>query len=169
MTFLSTLRHQQAFREFSRIDGWNAPYAVTLTMKQGISSNDQYGRAFLKLTPERASQNLSHFLKLLNKRVYGNAYTRFNARIPVIPIREGGARSRLHYHLMIDCPRDDLKPVYPELIRSLWGRTRWGHQQIDIQADADSGWINYISKLRDKPSFEDSIDWVNYASLDCRV
>lgn len=166
MTYLSKLRHQQAFREFSRIDGWNAPHAVTLTMKQGVSSNDQYGRAYERLTPERASQNLRHFLNLLNKRVYGKAYTRFNVRIPVIPILEGGTRSRLHYHLMIDCPRDDLKPVYPELIRYLWGRTQWGYDQIDIQADADRGWINYISKLRDKPSFEDSIDWVNCSSLD---
>ena len=168
MTFLSTLRHQQAFRDFCHTDGWNAPYAVTLTMKQGIPA-DQYGRAYLRLTPERASQNLGHFLKLLNKRVYGSAHARYKHRIPVIPILEGGTSKRLHYHLMIDCPRDELKPIYPELIRSLWGRTRWGHQQIDIQADADSGWINYISKLRDKPSFEDSIDWVNYSSLDCRV
>ena len=165
MTFLSTHRHQQAFREFSRIDGWNAPLAVTLTMKQGIPI-DQSRRAYERLTPERASQNLRHFLNLLNKRVYGKAYTRFNVRVPVIPILEGGTRSRLHYHLTIDCPRDDLLPMYPELIRSLWARTRWGYEQIDIQADADNGWINYSSKLRDKPSFEDSIDWVNYSSLD---
>ena len=168
MSYLSTLRHQQAFRDFCHTDGWNAPYAVTLTMKQGIPI-DQSRRAYERLTPERASQNLRHFLNLLNKRVYGNAHVRHKLRIPVIPVREGGTRSRLHYHIMIDCPRDDLKPVYPELIRSLWGRTRWGYDQIDIQADADSGWINYISKLRDKPSFEDSIDWVNYSSLDCRV
>ena len=127
---------------------------------------DRYGKSIVRLTPAVASQNLKHFLNLLNKRVNGKAHSRFNVRIPVIPMLEGGSGSRLHYHLMIDCPRDDLKPVYPQLIQSLWGRTQWGYDQIDIQADADSGWINYISKLRDKPSFEDSIDWVNYSSLD---
>ena len=165
MTYLSQVRAQQAFRDFIHIDGWNAPFAVTLTMKQGIPI-EQCGRTFIRLAPDRASQNLSYFLSLLNKKIYGKAYTRFNVRIPVIPILEGGTRSRLHYHLMIDCPRDDLKPVYPQLIDYLWGRTRWGYSQSDIQANADSGWINYISKLRDKPSFEDSIDWLNYSSLD---
>lgn len=166
MTFHSTVRHQQAFRDFCHTNGWNAPTAVTLTLKQGIPADDTYGRSFHRLTPDRASQNLSHFLNMLNKRVYGNAHARHKLRIPVIAMVEGGTSKRLHYHLMIDCPRDDLKPIYPELIRTLWGRTRWGHDQIDIQTDADSGWINYISKLRDKPSFEDSIDWLNYTSLD---
>ena len=166
MTFHKTIRHQQAFRDFTHINGWNALHAVTLTMKQGVSVEDRYGRTTIRLTRERASQNLGHFLNLLNKRVNGKAHTKFNVRIPVIPILEGGSGSRLHYHLMIDCPRDDLKPVYPQLIQSLWARTQWGYDQIDIQADADSGWINYISKLRDKPSFEDSIDWVNYSSID---
>ena len=166
MTFRNTIRHQQAFRDFIHINGWNAPFAVTLTMKQGMMVEDRYGKSIVRLTPAVASQNLKHFLNLLNKRVNGKAHSRFNVRIPVIPMLEGGSGSRLHYHLMIDCPRDDLKPVYPQLIQSLWGRTQWGYDQIDIQADADSGWINYISKLRDKPSFEDSIDWVNYSSLD---
>ena len=165
MTFHSTVRHQQAFRNFNHITGWNAPMAVTLTLKQGIPI-DQSRRAYERLTPERASQNLRHFLNLLNKRVYGNAHARHKLRIPVIPMLEGGTSKRLHYHLMIDCPRDDLKPIYPEIIRSLWGRTLWGYDHIDIQANADSGWINYISKLRDKPIFEDSIDWVNYSILD---
>ena len=166
MTLTNTLRYQQAFRDFTPTNGWNAPVAVTLTMKQGIPVEDQYGRTIIRLTPERASQNLSHFLNLLNKRVNGKAHTKFNVRIPVIPILEGGSGKRLHYHLTIDCPRDDLKDGFPYLIQSLWKRTRWGYDQIDVQANADKGWITYSSKIGDKPVYLDSIDWVNYHTLD---
>lgn len=166
MTRSQTFRHQQAFRDFTRTNGWNAPFAVTLTMKQGMAIEGLYGKTFVRLTRDRASQNLRHFLNLLNKHVYGKAYSRFGVRIPVIPVLEGGSNSRLHYHLMLDCPRDDLKATYPQIIESLWLRTQWAYSQTDIQAEADSGWINYISKTRDKPSFEDSIDWENYTILD---
>lgn len=166
MTLSNTLRNQQAFRDFTHTDGWNAPFAVTLTMKQGMMVEGPYGKTFVKLTRAEASQNLRHFLTLLNKHVFGKAYSRFGVRIPVIPVLEGGSKSRLHFHLMIDCPKDNLIETYPQIIDCLWSRTQWGHSQTNIQADADSGWINYISKTRDKPSFEDSIDWENYTILD---
>jgi hypothetical protein len=166
MTLSNTLRHQQAFRNFVHIRGWNAPFAVTLTMKQGVKVETIYGSQIIRLTNERASQNLRHFLNLLNKLVYGNAHKRFGSAVCVIPILESGLGKRLHYHLMIDCPKDHLKDLYPQLLRSFWIQTQWGYDEIDIQANADSGWIKYISKLSDKPNFNDSIDWVNYNNPD---
>lgn len=166
MTNRNTIRHQRAFREFASIERWNAPFAVTLTLKQGLMLEGDYGKIYVKLTPERASQNLNHFLNLLNKQVNGKAHSKFKVHIPVIPILEGGSGKRLHYHLMIDCPRDDLKDGFPYLIQSLWKRTRWGYDQIDVQANADKGWITYSSKIGDKPVYLDSIDWVNYHTLD---
>jgi hypothetical protein len=166
LTRSNTLRHQQAFRDFIHIHGWNAPFAVTLTMKQGVKVETTYGSQITRLTNELASQNLRHFLNLLNKRVYGNAHVRFGSSVRVIPILESGRDKRRHYHLMIDCPRNDLKGLFPQLVRTFWAQTQWGYDQIDIQADADNGWINYISKLNDKPSFNDAIDWVNYNNPD---
>lgn len=166
MTLSNTLRHQQAFRDFTHIHGWNAPFAVTLTMKQGVKVESGYGFQIIRLTNERASQNLGHFLNLLNKRLYGNAHQRFGSAVRVIPILESGGGKRLHYHLMIDCPRNDLKGLFPQLVRTLWTQTQWGYDQTDIQADADKGWINYISKSNDKPNYNDAIDWVNYNNPD---
>jgi hypothetical protein len=37
----------------------------------------------------------------------------------------------------------------------------WGYDQIEVRPDADRGWLNYITKLRDKPDFASAIDWVN--------
>jgi hypothetical protein len=49
------------------------------------------------------------------------------------------------------------------MIIQSWRKTLWGYDEIDVQP-ADEKWgkyIDYITKLRDKPDFADSIDWMN--------
>jgi hypothetical protein len=41
-----------------------------------------------------------------------------------------------------------------------WRKTLWGYDQTHIKP-CDSGWVSYITKLRDKPDFGSSIDWLN--------
>jgi len=131
----------------------------------------QIGNAqtLVSLTRDAANQNYRHFLNLLSGMVLGKAATRFGKRLNAISTIEGGDRRRLHIHALIDCPRDDLLGSFPTLIKQAWRRTQWGHGQIDIQPGADAGWINYISKFRDKPVYADAIDWENYHNSDCRV
>jgi hypothetical protein len=138
-------------------------------MKQAIKNDDGLRSITTFLDANKASQNLHHFLNVLNGRVLGKAHTRFGDRLRVIPVIEGGGGKRLHYHVVIDCPRDDLRDSFPSVIDDIWQRTDWGYAQTDIQAGADAGWINYISKFRDKPTFADAIDWLNYHNPDCRV
>jgi hypothetical protein len=103
-------------------------------------------------------------MNLLNKRVYGNAARRHGKRTPVIPILEGGGSKRLHYHIVIDCPRDDLRDTFPSLIDETWRSTQWGYHEIKVTA-ADQGWITYVTKLRDKPDFASAFDWMNCHNL----
>lgn len=159
---------QDAFRGFARIDHWHSPHAVTLTMKQGMRP-EPFGLTEY-LDRQKAVQNFRHFMNLLNRRVLGKQFQHHRKRLPVIPVLEGGGRGRrLHYHAIIDCPRDDLDELFPLLVQSVWAKTKWGYYETDIQPDADRGWVNYISKPYDKPDYADAIDWENCHQLDCRV
>lgn len=158
--------YQRSFRRFARIDHWLAPHAVTLTLKQGLAVRNGAADTFVLLTRELAIQNYRHFLNLLSSMILGQAAKRFGKRVNSISTIEGGKGKRLHIHGVIDCPRDDLFERFPSMITEAWRMTQWGHGQIDIQRDANAGWINYISKLRDKPDYGEAIDWVNYHNAD---
>jgi hypothetical protein len=160
MTYSLAHSIQQSVRQWIDIDGWNHPFAVTLTLKQRIGGDGGISSAAESLTPEIASRNLRHWLNVMNKQVYGSAAQRHGKCLPVLPVLEGGRGKRLHYHLIIDCPRDDLKEVFPAMIVSTWRKTLWGYDQTDVKP-CDAGWLNYITKLRDKPDFASSIDWMN--------
>ncbi|MES2986605.1 MAG: hypothetical protein V4808_01740 [Pseudomonadota bacterium] len=135
---------------------------MSLTMKQGIRPQDEPASATEYLAAEKASQNFRHFMNVLNRSALSRRSYRQGVRLSVIPVLEGGNHKRLHYHAVIDCPDEELRGRFPSKIESAWAETKWGYHQIDIQSAADSGWINYISKLKDKPNYADSIDWENY-------
>jgi hypothetical protein len=144
----SNIQIQAAFRSFASIKGWHDPHAVTLTLKQGQQIDAGRGPMFVPLTHELASANMTHFLNRLNKVVFGSASVRYGKKVPVIPIIEGGNGKRIHYHLVLDCPRDDLHDRYPSLIDEIWQKTDWGYKKSDVTPKSDDGWTKYISKLR---------------------
>lgn len=117
------------------------------------------------ITTDSAAQNFRHFTNVLNQRVYGSAAQRHGKRLPVIPVLEGSALKRLHYHALIDCPRDDLLATFPSLIVRTWMATQWGYNENQVIPSADTGWINYMTKLRDKPDFGTDIDWLNFRNF----
>ena len=151
---------QHSVRQWIDIDNWHHPFAVTLTLKQRIGGDGGVSSAAENLTTESASRNLRHWLNVMNKQVYGSAAQRHGKRLPVIPVLEGGRGKRLHYHLAIDCPRDELIEFFPAMVATSWRKTLWGYGQTDVQP-SDKGWLTYITKLRDKPDFGSSIDWLN--------
>ena len=152
---------QKSLREWIEIDHWNYPFGITLTLKQRIDVDGEVYRSSVPLTLDMGSQNLRHFLNVLNKQIYGSSFTRYGKRLFVIPVLEGGGLKRLHYHVVVDCPRDELIGRFPSLITQTWRSTQWGYHQTVVEP-CDRGWINYITKLRDKPDFGTSIDWLNY-------
>ena len=153
---------QTSIRRWIGNEQWNRPFAVTLTMKQGQMMHDGDRQLYVALTPEIASQNLRHFLNVLNRKVFGSASKRHGKRVNSVAVLEGGNGKRLHYHLILDCPRDEQIGMFPLLIDRAWQSTNWSYDLIDIK-QCDDGWLNYMTKLRDKPDFASSFDWMNTA------
>lgn len=160
MCYTDSCSLRNSLRNWINLDDWSHPFAVTLTLKQGVWVEGERGRFWVPLTPIECSQNLRHFLNVLNRRVYGPSSQRYSKRISVLPVLEGGDSKRLHYHLVIDCPRTDLLEEFPALVTGVWKSTMWGYEQAVI-TPCDDEWIAYMTKLRDKPDFGMSIDWMN--------
>ncbi len=97
----------------------------------------------------------------MSRQVYGHSFERYGKQVRVIPILEGHHDKRTHYHLALDCPRDELVESFPSLIHSNWIKTLWGYQHVHVQP-CNNGWIGYMSKLQDKADFGSSIDWMNF-------
>ena len=154
---------QAEFRHWSQSQLWNRPMAVSLTFKERITVRSGPKTLSVPLTDTDCSKTLRQFLRVLNRKCCGKLGERHGRWIPVIPILEGGNSTRLHYHLLLDSPFEaDPENTYPATIRSIWNDTLWGYDQIDIQPTYDvPGWLDYITKLRSKPNFSDSIDWMN--------
>lgn len=136
---------------------WTKPFAVTLTFKQYLRMVEG---GVQSLSQSAASRNVRHFLNIIDKQVYGSAAERYGKRVMRLAVAEGTETKHLHYHLLLDCPRPNLIEQYPDMISNTWIGTEWGNKQIDIQP-CDSGWLDYMTKFRDKPNFADAFDWEN--------
>lgn len=151
---------RQAFRDWVDLDRWHGPHAVTLTLRQALYGLGDLGQARMPISDQLASRNFRHFMNRLNRSVFGKAAQRFGRGLAVVPILEGGSAKRLHYHAIIDCPSSFEGNFHSEIIRH-WQATDWGYHQADCQPGADLGWLNYITKFRDKADFAASIDLMN--------
>jgi glutaredoxin-related protein len=145
------LQLKSAIQEYFKKADVSNTLAVTLTMKQKVDSEwlDLYN----------SKKNFKHFMNRMNERVYGNAFKRFQKRIGVIPIIEFSQNSRLHYHLIMERPERISDVLYPFMIDSCWGMTKFGHHQVDIQKTYSSEWIDYITKFK---SSDDQVDWDSF-------
>lgn len=166
MGLINDLRIQESFRGYIRDLNFQNPIAVTLTLKKAVPFREEKSHGYVRITPDRASQNLRHFLNSVNSQCLGKKASRFGHRIPVVSVLEGTKAKRLHYHLMMDWPKDDTAKDISKTISANWQKTLWGYNQIDVQTNADEGWINYITKVRDKEDYSSSIDWENISRSD---
>ena len=78
--------------------------SVTLTLKQRLEITDCKGRLVEKLDPIKVSQNIRHFMNVLNQSVFGKGFFRFGKRLSVIPVIEGDSFVRLHVHMTLERP-----------------------------------------------------------------
>jgi hypothetical protein len=153
--------YRERLIDWVQLDRWQSPFAVTLTLRQCVTVPNGTTSVTQWLTDTAATQNMRHFLNKLDRSVFGKAAVRFGKRIGCVPVLEGGAGKRIHYHAVIDCPRPDLVGEFPALLSDAWRTTMWGYWQVDCQTNADNGWLTYITKVRDKPNLADAIDWTN--------
>ena len=125
-------------------------YAVTLTMKQKSCGQE--------LDEIRASQNLRHFLNLLNRACFASAARRYNKKVEVIPALETSGAGRLHYHLTLRNPRPEEALLFEQKIKDCWSKTHFADDEINIKRTIFvAGWNRYITKEKHV-----NIDWENY-------
>jgi len=152
--FLNVQNVQREWKAWVKAQKWERPVGVTLTLKKGISSQQSvaYGN------PDIYSEELHHFLNVVDRKVFGKGGIRKGLTLCCFPVIEQDQSGRYHFHLLLDRPKETDAKEFECLIRSYWPRLRWGYEQIDVQTNADMGWVDYILKRRSKKIFEDGID-----------
>ena len=120
---------------------------LTLTLKQMVDG--------VRLDEIISSQNLRHFLNLLNKSIFGNRFKRFGKRIETVPVLEKSETDRFHFHICIKKPDEEKNLRFEQRIRNCWLKTSWGYNELHVHRKIDNGWIDYITK-------SDDIDWNNF-------
>jgi hypothetical protein len=166
---------ESAKSHFFDTSGWSEFCDVTLTLKQGHQSDSG---GWVKIDDYRSRQAFRHFMKLLNRAVYGAAFRRYGKRLRVLPVLEKGevrARSlrpcergtsgRWHIHCAIEMPAHFDAVVLEKLICVCWAKVEWGHGRILVRDGANPGWIGYMLKDRQKSEFDGFVDCIIFESL----
>ena len=128
-------------------------FGVTLTMKQRMNNKSLDGIS--------SSQNLRHFLNVLNKKCFGNAYKRFDKRLKVFPSLERSSDGRWHFHLILENPYPNNPMKFERMIEFTWFKTSYGYRHIDVRHRINNGWGDYITKFDHR---DNEIDWSNLSS-----
>ena len=153
----------KAIREMFDLSKFEHPMAVTLTLKPGIFIE----RGYIHLTQEAASKDLRHFLNVLSRKILKQSQFRKGKRLPCFPVYESKNVSP-HFHLVLDKPKNISNELFHDWARRTWHKTTFGNKQVDIKP-CDFGWATYITKLRTKDNYIDSIDWNNFHQPDSVV
>jgi hypothetical protein len=154
---------------------WGSFCDVTLSLKQARRSDNG---AWIKLDDYPCRQAFRHFMNLPNRAVYGAAFRRHGKRLRVLPVLEKGevrtralprwecgASGRWHIHCAIELPSHLDAIALERLIRHCWTKVEWGHGHILVRDDANSGWIDYMLKDRQKSVFDGPLDCIVVESL----
>jgi len=128
-------------------------FGVSLTLKQRANNKSIDGIS--------GSQNLRHFLNVLNKRCFGNSFKRFNKKLRVIPVLEKSSNGRFHYHLTLQNPYPENPYKFESMINHTWFKTNYGYRHIHIHRNINEGWNDYITKFNTR---DDEVDWINFSS-----
>ena len=152
-SFQSKTDLRSAIIEYIKSISWINPFGLTLTFKQQVN--------FQKLDFNLASSNIRHFMKRLNRMVFGSSAQRFQKGLKLFPVIETSADNRIHIHALIDCP-DHIDPSeFQDKIDKAWSKTNFGYHHTHIQPIRDDGWSTYITKFNQKSEYDLAIDWMN--------
>ncbi|MEW8611815.1 MAG: hypothetical protein AB2610_01530 [Candidatus Thiodiazotropha sp.] len=105
--------------------------------------------------------HLDDYLHYLNKHYFGNAFRRFNKRLPIVPVIEGdNLVYDYHFHLGFLIPEritlDDFR---------LEARKKWRKGMVDVQQEPKGYWLNYITKLDTKDFDQPYTDSILYECM----
>ncbi len=146
------------------------PINVTLTEKQYLHKTVGKDKRVFKLDKFNSSQNFRHFRNVLNRKVFGKSYHRYNKQLDMLVVREVSSQTnRLHLHLIIEQPQHYDFNSFRNEIERIWINSNFGFSEIHIEkpttSDREDGWFYYIMKS----NIENTIDWNNTFLSDCRL
>lgn len=138
--------------------------AISLTLRQGAPRDD---RTIQILTVTEVSKCVKHFMKEINRQVYGKANRRYSKRLIVVPTFERDSNNRLHVHMLLEVPdRCYMSPIeFKTKVGAIWDSMRWALVQKDLAfiptptRENVSRWLDYIMKTL--PINQDAIDLHN--------
>jgi len=141
---------RESIKEYVKDFDTNNCFGVSLTLKQRVDQKS--------INNDISSQNLRHFLNVLNKKCFGNSFKRFNKRLRVLPVLERSSTGRYHYHLTLQNPFIDKPDKFESMINFTWFNTNYGYRHIHIHRNVNKGWNDYITKL----NTGGEVDWINF-------
>ena len=134
------------------------PTSLTLTSKQWTKEDG-------RLDEMKLSRDLTHFLNRVNYQIFRKGFTRYQKRLGVISVLEGGGLKHLHCHLTIEQPQNLDFQDFEEVIRSCWSKSKFGYSDnhgVSMSPVTSNGWYEYQLKNRTKQDGKySSIDWIN--------
>jgi len=133
------------------------PINLTLTQKQSVNG--------FKVDDVASEKNFRHFKNVLNTKLFGNGYRRYNKQIQMLVVREVSSNHRHHLHCIIEQPHRIGFEEFTHLIEEVWKSTDFGYEEIHIEKPSsqlrEDGWLSYIMKDRTKVNLNTSVDWIN--------
>lgn len=138
--------------------------ACDLTFKKGVQYMCPltHNNNWTYINESLAYANCINFANRLNYKIYKNAYKRYNKRLDMVCVIEGGKKDlrryskeekRIHAHIGVELPSGYSFSQFREIVMNCWNDTEWGNRQ------------NQISYLRNRSAYsryqiKDSLDSV---------
>lgn len=112
---------------------------------------------------QQAESAFRQFINIVNRKVFGNAASRFCKRLTVIPVLEGGGSTgkRYHYHALIEAPGSLDIATFIKVLQEAWNRLKVAGEENTWKVCRNSDWLRYMLKERDKDDLLDAVDFGN--------
>jgi hypothetical protein len=150
---------------------WRSICDVTLTLKQArlcrvpCDSPFKPAKIWFDADEIQCKKAFRHFMNVLNRAVFGNAFRRHGKRLRVIPVLEKKNDGRWNFHAAIEPPNHLTFEQFKTAISISWDRTTdWGYWRILVRPNANRGWIDYMLKPSQKSGLE---AWIDCIDLEC--
>ena len=143
---------RQAYKELLARYEDHFEFAVTLTLKQSITIQNEYTGStgvLVRLTDSTLNSTLTRFTTFLTRYLYGNAAKRKATAKPLLIIVREGVNNdkREHLHIALGNVPEHKKADIEQLIKAAWAQCDFAHQQINVQPIHNAtGWTHYITK-----------------------
>ena len=152
-----------ALREFVKGFYIPNPVNITFTQKQIVDG--------FKIDDLVSERNFRYFKNMLNRKVFGNSYSRYGKCLGMLVVREVSSNQRHHLHTIIQQPPTLTHQQFDQVVMECWGKTLFGYEEIHINHPSEKdGWLGYMMKKKTKSNLMDGVDWENSHPVDpCRI